>query len=94
MRVERKTPANGVVGLDWEGGPLPVGGLSLGGGSSVDERGVLFLRILFLLNGRRGAGSGEVSLGGKVVGGWVCKEANVRHLGKERKKKKVSKGGA
>jgi hypothetical protein len=32
--------------------------------------------------------------GGKVVGGWVCKEANVRHLGKERKKKKVSKGGA
>jgi hypothetical protein len=28
---ERKTPANGVVGLDWEGGPLPVGGLSLGG---------------------------------------------------------------
>jgi hypothetical protein len=35
MRVERKTPANGVVGLDWEGGPLPVGGLSLGGGGGV-----------------------------------------------------------
>jgi hypothetical protein len=92
MRVERKTPANGVVGLDWEGGPLPVGGLSLGGGgSSVDERGVLFLRILFLLNGRRGAGSGEVSLGGKVVGGVGLQRSECETFGK---KKKVSKGGA
>jgi hypothetical protein len=85
-----------MVWLVWIGkeGLCLLGAFPWGGGSSVDERGVLFLRILFLLNGRRGAGSGEVSLGGKVVGGWVCKEANVRHLGKERKKKKVSKGGA
>jgi hypothetical protein len=84
-----------MVWLVWIGkeGLCLLGAFPWGGGSSVDERGVLFLRILFLLNGRRGGRfRGGIFGGGEVVGGWVCKEANVRHLGK--KKKKVSKGGA
>jgi hypothetical protein len=44
------------------------------GGSSVDERGVLFLRILFLLNGRRGGRFRGGIFGGKWLGGGFAKK--------------------
>jgi hypothetical protein len=100
MRVERKTqPMVWLVwigGVGWEGEPLPVGGLSLGGGVRLLTKGGSFFEDPFFVERTDGGGAGFRGgiFGGKVVGGWVCKEANVRHLGKERKKKKVSKGGA
>lgn len=61
------------------------------GGSSVDERGVLFLRILFLLNGRRGAGSGEVSLGGESGWGVGLQRSECETFGKRKKEEKSFK---